>query len=293
MRWSLSNHVTLSTPCGKMASNSSTPRTAKVQIKPSKYRYKAYVQSLNDRDALTLDEFKETRWASYFIVDLSRTYKNGKANPNHVFEHFGSLDVSLKSANVIRQELLQDVATDINFYERCSVVCLAMRSMSLDTWVNHIDNEHMYCDELGLMGLSKMFKHHSVVLTKTKLWSTIDTDAPFNLLELLQQCSVCFVYLGHLRFGSLVWKPRIPTQVVSRPVVPSFEIIEEYTLDGAEATKQTASINHQAGGEKVPKTLPGAASSVTDGDQAIVRSHVATSLAVLGQDRMQKLLQAR
>ena len=26
---------------------------------PGKYRYKAYVQSLNERDALTLDEFRE------------------------------------------------------------------------------------------------------------------------------------------------------------------------------------------------------------------------------------------
>ena len=99
--------------------------------------------------------------------------------------------------------------------------------MSLDSWVNHIDNEHMYCDELGLMGLSKMYHRHSVALTKTKLWSTIDTDALFNLLELLQQCSVRFVYLGHLRFGSLVWKPRISTPVASRPGVPSFEIIED------------------------------------------------------------------
>ena len=169
-----------------MASNRSSLNVQKY----NKYRYKKYVQSLNDRDALTLEEFKETKWSAYFVVDLTRMYKNGKANANHMFELFGSCNN--KSAAVVRQNLLQDVATDIDFYEQCSVVCLAMRSMSLDTWVTNMDNEKMYCDELGLMGLSKMYGRHSVVLTKSKLWSTIDADAPFNLLELLQQCSVQF-----------------------------------------------------------------------------------------------------
>ena len=147
-----------------------------------------------------------------------------------MFELFGSFNN--KSADLVRQQLLQDVATEIEFYERRSAVCLAMRSMSLDTWVTNMDNNKMYCDELGLMGLSKMYGRHSVVLTKTKLWSTIDTDAPFNILELLQQCSVRFVYLGPLRFGNLVWKPRNPPRPpLPKKIAPSFEIIEEYTLD--------------------------------------------------------------
>ena len=204
-------------------------RLSQISQKTNKYRYKKYVQSLNDRDALTLDEFKETKWASYFAVDLTRMYKNGNANANHVFELFRSFNN--KSALSVRQNLLQDVTTEIDFYEQRSVVCLAVRSISIDTWVTNMDNEKMYCDELGLMGLSKMYGHHSVVLTKSKLWSTIDTDAPFNLLELLDQCSVRFVYLGNLRFGCLVWKPHNPTRPAPKLPKPSFEIIEEYTLD--------------------------------------------------------------
>ena len=116
-----------------------------------------------------------------------------------------------------------------------------MRSMSLDTWVTNMCNERMYCDELGLMGLSKLYNRHSVVLTKTKLWSTIDADAPFNLLELLQKCSVRFVYLGHLRFSTLVWKPRNPTKPTPRVCTPPFEIIKEYTLDEHDTTADTNS----------------------------------------------------
>ena len=82
-------HVTACTSRANMASSRKTTATAKFT---NKYRYKPYVQSLNKRDALSLEGFKETRWATYFTVDLSKTYKNGKANANHVFEYFGSFN---------------------------------------------------------------------------------------------------------------------------------------------------------------------------------------------------------
>ena len=147
-----------------------------------------------------------------------------------------TLDLSIKNlASAVRQDLLQDVATDIDFYERRSTVCLAMCGISLDTWVTMMDNEKMCCDELGLMGLCKLYRRHSVVLTKTKLWSTIDTEAPFNLLELLNECNIRFVYLGNVMFGSLQWKPKNPTPTMTpKPVHSSFEIVEEYTLDDQE-----------------------------------------------------------
>ena len=239
--------------------------------KLNKYRYKKYVQALNERDALTMDEFKETKWSSYFAVDLTRIYKNGKANPNHVFELFGSFDN--KSAAVVRQNLLQNVATEIDFYEQRSVVCLAMRSIGLDTWVTNMDNDKMYCDELGLMGLSKLYGRHSVVLTKSKLWSTIDADAPFNLLELLQQCSVWFVFLGHLRFASLVWKPRIPVPPTPKLPAPSFEIIEEYTLDEDELSASASKGNPSTDLEK------------SDRNRHIVPAHVGT-IAIAKQSEL-------
>ena len=234
-----------------MASRRKTTVTAKPT---NKYRYKPYVQSLNERDALSLEGFKETRWATYFTVNLSRMYRNGKVNANHVFEYFGSLNQ--KSASAVRHDLLQDVSTDIDFYEQRSTVCLAMRGISLDTWVTMMDNEKMCCDELGLMGLCKLYRCHSVVLTKARLWSTIDTEAPFNLLELLNECNIRFVYLGNLMFGSLQWKPKKPTPIPTpKSVLPSFKIVEEYILDDQEATASDNS--------NVPVSAPSSSDVIT------------------------------
>ena len=99
----------------------------------------------------------------------------------------------------------KNIAANMPFYERRSAVCLQMRSMNLETWVETITNKLVYCDEHGLMGLCYMYHRHCVVLTQNKLWSTVQADKPLNLLDLLNIYSVRLIYLGNLCFGVLTW----------------------------------------------------------------------------------------
>ena len=68
----------------------------------------------------------------------------------------------------------------------------------------------MYCDELGILSLSHMYKRHTLVVTVNKMWSTIKYSSPLNLLKLLNECSVKLIYLGQLRFGELKPKSKPP-----------------------------------------------------------------------------------
>ena len=68
------------------------------------------------------------------------------------------------------------------------------------------------------------------------MWSTIQADQPMKLLDVLNECTVRLIYLGTLHFGVLTWKPRLPKKVAMKS--PSFNIVEEYTLD-EEDTVQT------------------------------------------------------
>ena len=101
--------------------------------------YKTYVAKLNKSDAVTPDNFKNSRWVNYFTVDSSNIVKNGHANPNHVFNIFGSF--SGHTGTEVRVKLLENIATEMPFYERRSMVCLQMRSMNLEAWVEAIANE--------------------------------------------------------------------------------------------------------------------------------------------------------
>ena len=178
----------------KQRAGSSSSLAAELLHKISPMPYKTYVAKINECDAVTPDNFKNSRWANYFTVDSSNIVKNRHANPNLVFDIFGSFSGHMGTENI---------AADMSFYERRSVVCLQMRSMNLEAWVETITNELVYCDELGLMGLCYMYHRHCVLLTQNKLWSTVQADKPLNLLDLLNICSVHLIYLGNLRFGVL------------------------------------------------------------------------------------------
>ena len=206
---------------------SSSSLTAELLQKISPMPYKTYVAKINEGDAVTPENFKNSRSANYFTVDSSNIVKNGQANPNHIFDLFGTF--SGHSGTEVRVNPLKNIASDMDFYKRRSVVCLQMRSISFEPWIETITDESVYCNELALMGLCYMYHRHCVVLTQNKLWSTVQADTPLNLLDLLKECSVHLIYLGNLCFGVLTWQPRLTKKVATKS--PGFNIIEEYTLD--------------------------------------------------------------
>ena len=195
--------------------------------------YKILMANIKEEDALTPDNFKTSRWANYFTVDTSWVVTNGRANPNHVYDLFGSF--SGNSGSEVRVKLLQHIIDELPFYEVRSLLCLQAHSINFETWVETVNKNHCYCDELALIGLCHLYRRHCVVLTANRMWSTIQTDRPMKLLEVLNVCSVRLIYLGSLRFGVLTWKPRLPKKVATKS--PSFNIVEEYTLDDEDAVQ--------------------------------------------------------
>ena len=192
--------------------------------------YKLFVASIANNDALTLEEFNTTRWSAYYTADMSNLVRNGKPNPNHLFEIFGKFNG--KSAVEVRMLLLRHIESNMEFYEWRSVVCLNEKSMRFDGWIESIGNEQTYCDELALIGLCALYGRHCLVFTKNKFWSSLDTTAPTGFMQLLQKCSVKLIFLGDLKFGVLNWNPRPPKPVKRKSTeVPRFSIVEEYTLD--------------------------------------------------------------
>ena len=230
----------------KQRASSTSSLAAELLHKISPMPYKTYVAKINECDAVTPDNFKNSRWANYFTVDFSNIVKNGCANPNHVFDLFSSF--SGHTGTEVRVKLLENIVAEMPFYERRSAVCLQMRLMNLETWVETIANKLVYCDELALIGLCYMYHRHCVVLTQNKLWSMVQADKPLNLLDLLNICSVRLIYLGNLRFGVLTWRPCLPKKVSTQS--PGFNIIEEYTLDDA-----NSAVSANKGNRKPPEHM--------------------------------------
>ena len=218
-------------------SSSSNSIAAELLSNITKYGYKNMVPYINERNVVGLDTFKSSKLGQLFAVDTSRTYKNGRANPNHLFEIFGHF--SGHKAMEVREVLLEHITRNLDFPVKRSIVCLEMRNTSFSNWVDRLADGRMYCDELGFLSLSALYQWHTLVVTANKLWSTIEHPTLVNLLELLNECSVKLVYLGQLQFGELKSHPRGPP----RPMPIKSSAKRSTAAEDEESVGQTAAIN--------------------------------------------------
>ena len=104
----------------------------KIQPRP----YKKYVAKLREQDAVTGENYKNSKWANYFTVDALNTVRNGRANPNHLFELFGSF--SGHSGTEVRIHLLKNIASDTSFYKECCATCLQSKDITFEVWVEQL-----------------------------------------------------------------------------------------------------------------------------------------------------------
>ena len=187
---------------------------------------------------VTVSAWNSTRLPSGLTTSnwMSLTFKNGKVNPDHVYELFGSFNGL--SAKEVRMHLLEYIYENIESFECRSSVCLALHEIGMNTWVDMVEDSRICCDELALLGLSTMYQRHCLVVTKNKFWSTIETKEPLSIINLMKECIVQFLYLGDLKFGTLRWQPRNPQPV--KPKLGQFKIIEEFTLDGATTSGESS-----------------------------------------------------
>ena len=201
----------------------STSKPAKLLSTMKPYGYKRYYASLTEGESISLEFFKASKWVNYFALDTYLTFKNGKVNPNHVYKLFGSFN-GLNARNV-RSDLLEYIYDNIDFFDDRCVVCLLLCNIGLSTLVDNVENSQVCCDKLALLGLSAMYKCHTLVVTKHRFWSTIESDVPLNIITLMKECTVHLLYLGNLKFGTLRWQPCYPQPALSRLNRGKFNIV--------------------------------------------------------------------
>ena len=207
----------------------SSSMSAELMQKMNPYGYKKFCAVISEWDSISLDFYKALKWVNYFALDTSLTFKNGKVNPDHIYELFGSFNGL--SAQEVRNHLLEYVYNNIEFFESRSSVCQPMHGMGMNAWIDMVEDKRICCDELALLGLSAMYQRHTLVVTKNKYWSTIETKEPLSIINLMKECTVRLLYIGNMKFGTLRWHPRNPQPVQPKPNLGQFKIIEEYTLD--------------------------------------------------------------
>ena len=102
----------------------STSMAAELMQKIHPFGYKKYCTYINECESISQAFYNASKWVNYFALDVALTYRNGKVNPNHVYEYFGAFNGL--DASAVRKNLLTFISGNIDFVEKRSTVCLSM-----------------------------------------------------------------------------------------------------------------------------------------------------------------------
>ena len=86
----------------KQHASSSLSLAAELLHKMSPMPYKMYVAKINECDAVTPENFKNSRWVNFFTIDSSNIMKNGHANLTM------SLTYSVHSVDIWEQKFVSN-----------------------------------------------------------------------------------------------------------------------------------------------------------------------------------------
>ena len=97
-------------------SNIPTSMAAELLHAMNPYGYKKFCASINKCDSISMEFYRASKWVNYFVLDTALTFKNGKVNPDHVYEIFGKFNGL--SAKAVRKKLVELYQWKCEFCER-------------------------------------------------------------------------------------------------------------------------------------------------------------------------------
>ena len=192
---------------------------------------------LSAADALTVEEFEQSKYGSEYSIDVSNTEWGNASNDSHVFDIFSEFSVHRDSTKT-RLDMLNFVASKNQHYKWDCHVFFTMHEIYLDTWLKKMSYWGTRADELAVYALSDMLSIHSFIVTKHHPWTTMDASVQGNPLEILHLCPVKLVFLGDNRYGRL-WHKLQPGQCVSTyqtDLLPVFPDAQPMETDSAPLT---------------------------------------------------------
>ena len=214
---------------------------------------------LSPADALTVEEFEQSKYGGEYTVDVSNIVWGNASNNSHVFDIFSKFTAHHDSTKT-RLDMLNFVASNNQRYKWDCHVFFSMHAIYLDTWLKKMSYWGTKADELAVYTLSDMLNIHSFIVTKHRPWTTVDASVQGTPLEILHLCPVKIVFLGDNRYGRL-WRKLQPTQCVSTyqttllPVFPDTQPMETDTAPPTQTELETA---------KTLLTMQSAQSTVAD-----------------------------
>ena len=118
------------------------------------------------------------------------------------------------SPQQVRRNMVQWINEHKSEFERQTMLAFTAKNSELDTWLSSIDSNSMPGDEFALFTLYQKYTRHALIVTSTRIWTTIHVKHGLDDHELRRKCDLHLIYLGGDAFGILKpkfeWKVDVP-----------------------------------------------------------------------------------
>ena len=147
-------------------------------------------------------EFQDSPLHAMHELDTSACYVQRRINSNHMYDMFG--DFSGTDAATVKSSMLDEIATNFDWYQSRGRVVLNFTNRDLAGWLEHHQaDKSTQADEISLYVLSHMYDRHTVVLNKNRPWCTIRWTGDPNESDFPKSCQVHLLYIGVNMFAPL------------------------------------------------------------------------------------------
>ena len=208
----------------KMAASSSISLTEELFNTTQLNRYKETVDPIMPGGGLPVSMFEGSIHAANYELDTRLTYKvnkwkHGKTtktrkviNPNVMFTAFGVF--CDKSPGAIIKHLCKWINDNLEQFKHQCFMGMAYKDIDFDDWFASIKRNDTVCDEFGLSGLCQAFQRHALVITSSKIWTTIPASHGKTNDEIRRLCDIHFLFMCRDTYSCLKpkfeWKREFP-----------------------------------------------------------------------------------
>ena len=171
--------------------------------------FKAIISYLSPNEAITQADFNKSGLTKkYWLFEECEGVKSrGKKHldPDCLFRIFG---VCMgESALTAHEQMLTWVTNDFNKFSHCSWIALHMNKYkSLSAWMAAMRNSTIPGDEIALYALARMYNKHTLVYTKSSIWSTIVSSMHLSYEKVCNYCDIKLAYFGRGHYVELIKK---------------------------------------------------------------------------------------
>ena len=220
--------------------------------------YGRYVNYISKEDAVTRKDFENSVLSEYYTLDLTLCYTGKRINASMLYSIFGQY--SDQTADAVRLSILNEVTNckaNVDFYESTGFVCLRMKELSLDEWLQQQFHKTIRGDELAAFVLSRLYSCHTMIHTAKKPWCTImPTGQNYNYAA---ACDTHLLFMGNNIFSVLHHKPPPVPAIAATQIIQNATVPQHPNVPTQPAPSTSTSTNVEAANrtpEKPVDTIP-------------------------------------